>query len=70
MQSGETSVRARAPFSLTARGRAVNFEGLDIEGPGLAFQGSGRLGLTADAPLDLTGHLEMDLAKVPSPAGP
>jgi translocation and assembly module TamA len=68
-QSGQTWARARAPFTLTARGRDVTVEGLDLEGPGLAFQGSGRLGLDAQAPLDLTGHLELDLAQVPSPAG-
>jgi outer membrane protein insertion porin family len=69
VQSGDTWARARAPFTLTARGRDVTVEGLDVEGPGLAFQGSGRLGLSARAPLDLTGHLDLDLAQVPSPAG-
>jgi len=68
-QSGQTWARARAPFMLTARGRDVTVEGLDVEGPGLAFQGSGRLGLEANAPLDLTGHLELDLAQVASPEG-
>jgi outer membrane protein assembly factor BamA/autotransporter translocation and assembly factor TamB len=68
-QSGDLWARARAPFTLTARGRDLTVEGVDIEGPGLGFTGSGRLGLRADAPIDLTGHLELDLAHVPSPAG-
>ncbi|HVR69518.1 MAG TPA: translocation/assembly module TamB domain-containing protein, partial [Vicinamibacteria bacterium] len=68
-RSGQTWARARTPFALTARGRDITVEGLDLEGPGLAFRGSGRLGLDPDAPLDLEGHLELDLAQVPSPAG-
>jgi outer membrane protein assembly factor BamA/autotransporter translocation and assembly factor TamB len=69
VQSGDTHARARAPFTLTARGRDVTVEGLDIEGPGLGFQGSGRLGLRADAPLDLEGHLDLDLAQLPAHPG-
>jgi outer membrane protein insertion porin family len=69
VQSGETWARARAPFALTARGRNVTVVGMNIEGPGMAFRGSGSLGLDAHAPLDLTGHLVLDLAQVPSPTG-
>ncbi|HEY7411037.1 MAG TPA: translocation/assembly module TamB domain-containing protein, partial [Vicinamibacteria bacterium] len=63
------SARARRPFTLVSRGGRYSLADLDIEGPGLVFQGAGELGRDAGDPIDLRGRLALDLSRLRVPDG-
>lgn len=67
--SGSLVVKSTQPFTLTSRDRRVTVEGLALEGQGFTFQGSGRFGTAAGAPLDLRGDVDVDLARLTPPEG-
>src|SRR6185436_11276353 len=67
--SGTLVVRSTRPFTLTSQNRRLNVEDLALEGPGFAFQGSGRLGTAPGAPLDLRGDVDVQLDQLPQPQG-
>jgi outer membrane protein assembly factor BamA/autotransporter translocation and assembly factor TamB len=67
--TGTLVVRSTRPFTLTSQNRRINVEDLAVEGPGFAFQGSGRFGTAPGAPLDLRGDVDVQLDQLPQPQG-
>jgi outer membrane protein assembly factor BamA/autotransporter translocation and assembly factor TamB len=69
LRSGTLTARAARPFSITSRNRTVEVQDLQLEAPGIAFQGSGRVGLDPKAPVSLKGTIDADLAQLSLPPG-
>jgi hypothetical protein len=67
--SGTFTARATRPFTLTSRDRRIGVEDLALEGEGFTFSGSGQLGTTPGAPLDVRGEVDVQLDRVPPPQG-
>jgi outer membrane protein assembly factor BamA/autotransporter translocation and assembly factor TamB len=67
--SGTFVARSTRPFTLTSQDRRIAVEDLAIEGQGFAFHGSGRFGTAPGAPLDVRGDVDVDLERLPAPAG-
>ena len=68
-ESGRMAVTSRRPFSLELRERRVAVRDLSLDGPGVALEAAGTLGLDAVTPLDLEARVDADLARVPVPEG-
>jgi outer membrane protein assembly factor BamA/autotransporter translocation and assembly factor TamB len=69
VRSGTMTVRAARPFTITSRDRGVEVQDLQLEAPGVSFQGSGRVGLEPKAPVSLKGTIDADLTKLSLPPG-
>jgi outer membrane protein assembly complex protein YaeT len=69
LASGDWTIRTLRPFTLTSLRRRVDLEGLQLEGPGTSFTGSASVGLDPGAPLSARGTLDLDLSRLPAPAG-
>ena len=69
VRSGTLTARSLRPFTITSRDRGVEVRDLQLEAPGVSFQGSGRAGFDAKAPVSLRGTIDADLAKVSLPPG-
>ena len=68
-RSGTLSARTLRPFTITSRDRNVEVQDLQLEAPGVSFQGSGRVGLDPKSPVSLKGTIDADLAKISLPPG-
>ena len=69
LRSGTFTARAVRPFTITSRDRTVEVQDLQLEAPGIAFQGSGRVGLDPQAPVSLKGTIDADLTQLSLPPG-
>jgi translocation and assembly module TamA len=69
VKSGTLTARAVRPFTITSRDRNVEVQDLQLEAPGITFQGSGRVGLDPNAPVSLKGTIDADLTKMSLPPG-
>jgi autotransporter translocation and assembly factor TamB len=67
--SGTLTARAVRPFTITSRDRTVDVQDLELQAPGITFQGSGRVGLDRQAPVSLQGRIDADLAQLALPPG-
>ena len=67
VRSGTLTARAVRPFTITSRDRTVEVQDVQLEAPGVTFQGSGRVGLDAKAPVSLKGTIDADLARLSLP---
>jgi outer membrane protein assembly factor BamA/autotransporter translocation and assembly factor TamB len=68
-ESGRMSATSRGPFSLELRERRVAVRGLSLDGPGVALEAEGTVGLDAATPLDLEARVDADLTRLPFPEG-
>ena len=69
VRSGTLTARAVRPFTITSRDRGVEVQDVQLEAPGVSFQGSGRVGFDAKAPVSLKGTIDADLTKLSLPPG-
>ena len=64
VRSGALTARSVRPFTIASRDRSVEVQDLQLEAPGISFQGSGRVGFDPKAPVSLKGTIDADLTKV------
>ncbi|HMC07869.1 MAG TPA: translocation/assembly module TamB domain-containing protein, partial [Actinomycetota bacterium] len=69
VRSGTLTAHAVRPFTITSRDRGVEVQDLQLEAPGVSFQGSGRVGREPKAPVSLKGMIDADLTKLSLPPG-
>ena len=69
VRSGALTARSVRPFTIASRDRSVEVQDLQLEAPGISFQGSGRVGFDPKAPVSLKGTIDADLTKVSLPPG-